>query len=136
MEKSIIVAVYTASSWLNCGFFHSLQPNRISGRSITHVTHFIPMAFPLLLIVPALALDLLWRPTKTWKSWLQAASTGIVFWRAFLPPVALRELPDVFVVAESRFGRITSHTTILLGLCTIPINFKPQRIHVSSSGSL
>jgi hypothetical protein len=48
------------------------------------VTHFIPMAFPLLLIVPGLVLDLLRRATKTWKPWLQAASTGIVFLVSFV----------------------------------------------------
>src|SRR5260370_41722537 len=42
------------------------------------------MAFPLLLIVPGLALDLLRRATKTWKPWLQAASTGIEFLVSFV----------------------------------------------------
>ncbi len=44
-----------------------------------HVTHFIPEAFPILLIVPALALDLLWQRTKHWNRWKLAAISAIVF---------------------------------------------------------
>lgn len=43
------------------------------------VTQFIPPAFPLLLIVPALALDLLWARTQHWNRWLLAAVSGLVF---------------------------------------------------------
>ena len=44
-----------------------------------NVTHFIPEAFPILLIVPALALDLLWRRTKDWSSWKSALVSSLVF---------------------------------------------------------
>ncbi len=44
-----------------------------------HVTHFIPEAFPILLIVPALALDLLWQRTKNWNPWTLAAISAVVF---------------------------------------------------------
>jgi hypothetical protein len=44
-----------------------------------HVTHFIPPEFPLLLIVPAVALDWLWASTKSWRPWQQAAVSGAVF---------------------------------------------------------
>ena len=44
-----------------------------------HVTHFIPPEFPLLLIVPALALDWLWARTKSWNRWTQAVVSGAVF---------------------------------------------------------
>lgn len=46
-----------------------------------HVTHFVPEAFPILLIVPALALDLVWqRPrSRTWNPWLLAAASALVF---------------------------------------------------------
>lgn len=44
-----------------------------------NVTHFIPPSFPLLLIAPALALDLLWRRTQTWNSWRLAIVSGVVF---------------------------------------------------------
>ncbi len=44
-----------------------------------HVTQFVPPAFPLLLIVPAFVLDLLWQRTAHWPRWRQAVISGIVF---------------------------------------------------------
>ena len=49
------------------------------------VTTFIPPKFPILLLVPAFLLDLLWTRTQTWKPWLIALITGPVF---VLPLVA------------------------------------------------
>jgi hypothetical protein len=43
------------------------------------VTHMVPAKFPILIIVPALALDLLWRRLKNWKMWQIALLTGVVF---------------------------------------------------------
>ena len=43
------------------------------------VTHLIPAKFPILLIVPAVALDLLWQKTKNWKMWQIALVSGVVF---------------------------------------------------------
>jgi hypothetical protein len=48
------------------------------------VTHFIPPDFPLLLIVPAFALDLLWQSTKNWNAWKVAALSGFVWVAVFL----------------------------------------------------
>jgi hypothetical protein len=44
-----------------------------------HVTHFIPPQFPLLLIVPAFLLDLLWQQTKRWNQWAVAAVSAVLF---------------------------------------------------------
>ena len=44
-----------------------------------HVTHFIPPQFPLLLIVPALVLDLFWQRTKSWNTWAVAAGSAVLF---------------------------------------------------------
>jgi hypothetical protein len=43
------------------------------------VTHMIPAKFPILILVPALALDLLWHRLKNWKPWQIALLSGIVF---------------------------------------------------------
>ena len=43
------------------------------------VTHFVPAKFPVLLIVPAFALDLLWQRTRSWKLWQIAIVSGILF---------------------------------------------------------
>lgn len=43
------------------------------------VAHLVPAKFPILIIVPALALDLLWQRTRNWKSWQIALASGVVF---------------------------------------------------------
>jgi hypothetical protein len=52
-----------------------------------HITHFIPMEFPLLLIAPAVALDFLWLrfpSSDKWNPWLQAAALGALFLLTFV----------------------------------------------------
>ena len=44
-----------------------------------NVTHFIPPQFPLLLIVPAMALDLFWRRTHGWNRWIVALLSALLF---------------------------------------------------------
>jgi hypothetical protein len=43
------------------------------------VTHMVPQKFPILIIAPALALDLFWQYTRSWKFWKVAALSGFVF---------------------------------------------------------
>ena len=43
------------------------------------VTHFVPTGFPMLLIVPAFALDWLWQRTERWGAWKQSLVSGAVF---------------------------------------------------------
>jgi hypothetical protein len=43
------------------------------------VTHFVPPAFPLLLIVPAVALDLLRRVSPRWSAWRETLATATLF---------------------------------------------------------
>jgi hypothetical protein len=43
------------------------------------VTHMVPAKFPILILVPALALDLLWRRVKDWKPWQIALVSGFLF---------------------------------------------------------
>lgn len=47
------------------------------------VTHFIPAEFPLLLIVPALMLDLLWSKTAHWNKWTLGVVSGVLFLASF-----------------------------------------------------
>ena len=49
------------------------------GPVYTQVTHMVPGKFPILIIVPAFALDLFWRHTGTKKTWLTAAASGVIF---------------------------------------------------------
>lgn len=43
------------------------------------VTHFVPPKFPVLLIAPALALDLLWHRVRNWQLWQIALVSGVIF---------------------------------------------------------
>jgi len=43
------------------------------------VTHMVPAKFPVLILVPAFALDLLWQRTRLWKAWQIAAVSGVLF---------------------------------------------------------
>ena len=43
------------------------------------VTHMVPAKFPILILVPAVALDLLWQRVKNWKMWQIALLSGVVF---------------------------------------------------------
>jgi hypothetical protein len=47
------------------------------------LTQFTPPEFPFLLIVPALALDLLWQRTEGWGGWKQSVISGTVFLAVF-----------------------------------------------------
>jgi hypothetical protein len=49
-----------------------------------NITHLVPLHFPLLLIVPAIVLDLLWSGTWEWGRWKLAAVSGPVFLLSFL----------------------------------------------------
>jgi hypothetical protein len=44
-----------------------------------NVTHFVPPEFPLLLFVPAIALDLLWQRAERWNQWVLAAVSAVIF---------------------------------------------------------
>jgi hypothetical protein len=43
------------------------------------ITHMVPAKFPILLIAPALALDLLWQRSRSGKTWVVALLSGAVF---------------------------------------------------------
>ena len=43
------------------------------------VTHLVPAKFPPLILLPALALDLLWQRTRGWKLWQIALVSGAIF---------------------------------------------------------
>jgi hypothetical protein len=54
------------------------------GPVYSHVTHFVPPPFPLLIIAPAIALDLLRPKIQTWSRWRRSLVFGAVFLGVFL----------------------------------------------------
>jgi hypothetical protein len=67
------------------------------------VTRFVPPDFPLLLVAPALALDLLRQRLAAWPKWRQAAAAGCVFLGAFL---AAQWLFAIFLQSPAARNRI------------------------------
>jgi len=118
------------------------------------VTQFIPPQFPILIIVPALALDLLWQHTTGWKAWKVAALSGMIFvalllatewpFASFLMTPAARnrffgtmylwyQLPSTSYTAQNRFyvtetaGEFWQGILIACGLCMLAVRWGMSR---------
>jgi hypothetical protein len=80
---TIMAAIYTlfqmALVWI-LPLFHA-EPKL--GPVYYNVTHFVPPAFPLLLLAPAVALDLLRRVSSRWGVWRETVATGALFVAVF-----------------------------------------------------
>jgi hypothetical protein len=77
---TIVIGIYTVFM-LGCLWILPLFPAVPKlGPVYQQVTHFVPPEFPVLLIVSAIGLDLLWSSrARRWPLWLQSAASGIVF---------------------------------------------------------
>jgi hypothetical protein len=76
---TISAAVYTVYALAEVLIFPLVPASPKLGPVFFPVTHLVPAKFPLLVIVPAIALDLLWQRTKSWKFWQTALVSGVVF---------------------------------------------------------
>ncbi len=115
------------------------------------VTHFIPPQFPVLLVIPAIFLDLFWSKTQAWNKWITAAvsaailcaSLAVVEWpfASFLMTPAARNVffgtqylnyairPE-FMIARNAFYTETAlqllrdfAVTVVLGTLTLRFGF-------------
>jgi hypothetical protein len=118
------------------------------------VTQFIPPQFPIVIIVPAFALDLLWQRTKGWKPWKVAALSGVIFvalllaaewpFASFLMTPAARnrffgtmylwyQLPPTSYTAQNRFyvteraGEFWQGILIACALCMLAVRWGISR---------
>ena len=71
--------VYTAVLILEILIFPLFPAQPKLGPVFNPVTHLIPAKFPALILAPAIALDLLWQRTRSWKLWQIALVSGVVF---------------------------------------------------------
>src|ERR1700722_13140068 len=55
------------------------------GPVMHEVTQFIPAGFPLLILIPAVVLDLIWPRMATWSRWKQAVVSGVLFFGVLVP---------------------------------------------------
>ena len=74
-----IAAVYSATVIAFVLIFPLFPAQPKLGPVFYPVTHLVPPNFPILLIVPAVALDVLWQRTQRWKLWQIALVSGVVF---------------------------------------------------------
>ena len=74
-----VAAVYWLF-WAGMGWILPLFPAEPKLGPVYHqVTQFVPPEFPMLLFVPAFALDLFWNRTRHWNTWKLAAASGLIF---------------------------------------------------------
>jgi len=77
--NTITVTMYTLVVLALIQFFPLFPATPRLGPVLFPVTHFVPPRFPQLILIPAIALDLLWQRSKQWNSLLRAAVSGILF---------------------------------------------------------
>jgi hypothetical protein len=81
---TILTSVYTVFGLLFLWGLPLFPAEPKLGPVYTQVTHFIPWEFPLLLIVPAFAIDLILQRTTQWRPLARAALIGVVFFATFV----------------------------------------------------
>ncbi len=72
-------AIYTLYTIAEILIFPLVPASPKLGPVYFPVTHLVPGKFPVLILIPAIALDLLWSRLRNWKPWQIAAVTGVVF---------------------------------------------------------
>jgi hypothetical protein len=86
------------------------------------VTHLVPPKFPILLIVPAILLDVLWSATQKWKPWQIALVSG----PAFVLPLVAAEWPLAgFLMTKAAANRFFG--TMYVGYGESPRSFDVLR---------
>lgn len=81
---TVTAAIYMAFAIAEVLIFPLFPASPKLGPVFFPVTHLIPAKFPILIIVPALALDLLWQKTRAWKMWQVALVSGALFMAVLL----------------------------------------------------
>jgi hypothetical protein len=82
--RTIVAGIYTTYLMVMLWIFPLFPATPKLGPVYQRITHFVPLEFPLLLIVPALVLDAFWPRIKGWRKWPQSAVMGTVFLVAFV----------------------------------------------------
>lgn len=81
---TIMAAIYTLFQMLLIWILPLFKAEPKLGPVYYNVTHFVPPAFPLLLLAPAIALDLLRRVSPRWGVWRETIATGTLFVAVFV----------------------------------------------------
>jgi len=81
---TIMTAVYSAFALAFLWILPLFPAEPKLGPVYHQITHFIPWEFPLLLIVPAVVMDVIMQRTKTWRPLVRAVIVGSAFFLAFV----------------------------------------------------
>ena len=76
---TIVAGIYMVFIMAEVWLFPLVPATPKLGPVLNPVTHLIPLKFPILVVLPALAMDLLWNRLAAWKPWKLAALSGVVF---------------------------------------------------------
>ena len=76
---TITVTLYTLMVLALMQIFPLFPATPRLGPVLFPVTHFVPPRFPQLILLPAIALDLLWQRSERWNIFLRSAASGILF---------------------------------------------------------
>ena len=82
--RTIVAGIYTAYAMMMLWVFPLFPATPKLGPVYQRITHFVPMEFPLLVIVPALVLDAFWPRIVGWQKWPQSVMLGTVFLAVFV----------------------------------------------------
>jgi len=89
--RTIIASVYMVLFLLAEWIFPLFAAEPKLGPVYQRVTHMVPLGFPLLLVVPAFALDFIWPKLSAlwpqpgfWSKWAQSAVAGLVYVAVFM----------------------------------------------------
>jgi hypothetical protein len=77
--STIAAAVYTFYALAEILIFPLVPASPKLGPVFFPVTHLVPAKFPILILVPAIALDLLFQYARRWKTWQIALAAGVLF---------------------------------------------------------
>ena len=77
--RTIVAGIYTAYLMVLLWIFPLFPATPKLGPVYQRITHFVPLEFPLLVIAPALLLDLIWPRIEGWRKWPQSAVMGTIF---------------------------------------------------------
>lgn len=81
---TIVAAVYMGYAMFMLWLFPLFPATPKLGPVYQHITHMVPMEFPLLVVIPAIALDLVRSRISVWNKWTQAALMGALCLASFI----------------------------------------------------
>jgi hypothetical protein len=116
---TIVAAIYTAFMLITTWTFPLFAASPKLGPVFTNVTHMLPLGFPVLLIAPAILLDLAFQKTSGLNRWAQAAIAGTVYLAALV--AACWPFSEFMISAPAR--------NWIFGMDNIPYFVAPSLYH-------